>query len=209
MLRPMKAARAAAVPAVVACALALADLPARAIPVQFTASGGSVEVPMSNGLDATVTLGPRTQTIDLVPGVPQEAVLNFGEVDAFLLGESAGAEIVSQTINITGATAPQSVSQPVAVDTTGGILVDPTVSAVVGPGTTVLFNVPGQGFFVQVTPDGGSLEPTSDVPAPFENSARFVLTVIPEPTGAALALAGAAGLVLARRRRPMPPAATP
>lgn len=179
--------------------LAIANGPAHAVIVQYSTSGDTEAVAMSNGLDATVTLDPYSDSVDLTPGVPQTLMLNGGDVDLFQGSNATGFDTLMQNL-IVQAGGQQSISQAVSVLTTAANPPFDPASADISilAGAPVIFDLGA--YELSITPLGGARNGQTSTSIAISNNAEFLLTAVPEPSTGLLAVAGGAAL-LARRRR--------
>lgn len=181
--------------------LSLAVGPAQAVVIQYSLSGDTEAVAMSNGLDATVTLDPYADSIDLTPGVAQTLLINPGEVDVFQGSNASGSDTLSQTLIVqTGGS--QAIAQAVSVFTSAGSppFEPASADASISAGSPVTFALSGGEYELTVTPLGGVRNGQTTTTFPIFNNAEFLLTAVPEPGSGMVVIAGAA-LAFARRSR--------
>lgn len=176
-----------------------AAAPVEAVLVQYSGSGDTELVAMSNGLNATVTLDVGSSSVELTPGVPETVLLNGGILDVFQGSNAFGSDTLAQTLTIQGG-GSQGISQGVSITTTApNPPFDPaTADIAIFAGPTVIFTLPG-GYELEATPQGGVVNGQTSTEIVIFNNVEFLLTQVPEPASGLLALA-ATGLLLTRRR---------
>ena len=179
---------------------ALLTAPAHAVLVNFTASGDSETIAMSNGLDATASLDFYSDSVDLTPGVPQTVLINGGSATLFQGAAASGSGTLGQTLSVQSG-GSQSISQGVSILTSAPNppFVPASADVSIFAGASVLFTLGGGAYELTVTPVGGSRIGQTSTSIPLFNNAEFLLTAVPEPA-AGLVLVGAAAALLARRR---------
>lgn len=182
--------------------LGIATAPTRAVIVQYSTSGDTETVAMSNGLDATVTLDVYSDSVDLTPGVAQTLMLNGGDVDLFQGSNATGFDTLMQTLTVQGG-GQESISQGVSILTTIGSPPFEPASADISifAGAPAVFELGGGAYELTVTPLGGSRNGQTSTSIPISNNAEFLLTVVPEPATGLFALVGGAVALITRRRR--------
>ena len=190
---------------VFAVQLALSAAPASAVLINFTAAGDAETVEMSNGLDADFTLDALTDSVDLVPGVTQTVFINGGSLDIFQGANANGSGTLTQNLTINSPSATpsvRSISQSASAFTTAGSPPFTPASAdlFLGAGSAVTFDL-GGAYELTVTPLAAQRTGQTSTTIPFSNNADFLLTVVPEPTGAMAAVAAASIAAMRRRRR--------
>jgi hypothetical protein len=188
-----------------AALLATSSAQAQTVRVNFSLLEETETVEMSNGLDADVTLDPNPgDFVDLTPGVTETNVfLSGGDVDLFQGSNASGSGTLQRLLTASigsGTPDSESLSQGITITTTSGSppFVPASADVFISSGSPAVYDLGG--YQLTVTPRSFSRTGQTSTNIPINNSADFLLQVVPEPTSGLLVIAGA-GLLMTRRQR--------
>jgi hypothetical protein len=175
---------------------------AQTVRVNYSVPQETETVEMSNGLDADVTLDPNfNDFIDLTPGVTETNVLlSGGTVDLVQGSVSEGDGTLARPLSAwIGTDTPQAqgLSQQVFIDTYFIGFGQGVADVLITAGSPVTYDLGS--YELTVTPRQFLVREQTSDSIVINNSADFLLQVVPEPTSGLLVLAGV-GLLATRRR---------
>ena len=190
--------------AIAGAALLAADsAQAQTVRVNFSLPQATDTFVMSpSAQDTTVTLDPNPgDFVDLTPGVLESNVfLSGGDVDLFQGANASGSGTLERILTASiGSGTPDTglLSQDVDVFTFQDVF-GSDADVFIRAGSPVVFDLGS--YELTVTPRAFQRTGQTSTNIPINNSADFLLEVVPEPTSGLLVLAGAA-LVATRRKR--------